>query len=476
MKKVNLITIMILVSLLTFAQPPGSWDRVWEIKSGYFRVLQNEHSGVVDMEGNILIPCMFDQIYDLTDDNYIKVLKNLKIGLYHLEKGIILPAEYDQIWHFEGETAKVMKNKKIGYVNRDGFLVIPVEYNHIWAEEDGLIKVMKDGKIGFLNRDGEIILPVDYQQVWSFEDEIARVLKNGKTGYVDRQGNEVIPTIYDRIFPFENGKAKAVIGNMVYYIDKTGKLTDDPAETLAEQPLKTQPSRTPIVYENNYPDKKVSNKKSNSFKGHLSSVNLGINSYVNENFTEKLPKGYEFMEINYERSWEISVYPLQHSTKLFSSYIGLVTAIGFNFNNYRFSLENSNDLTDKAKLWFPRVENDVEIYKSKLTLLSLNVPLMLEFQIPDATKKRNRCLYLSAGVIGSLKLNTHTKINYYYENDDYKKKYNKDIGINMFRYSYMVRAGYSWLGIYATYSPVSLFKTEKGPQLYPYSVGLSINF
>ena len=477
MKTISIICALLFVTMITSAQQPtGDWDRIWEIKPGYFRVMQNGLTGVVNADGEVLIPCQFDQVYDITDDNYMKVLKNLKIGLYHLEKGMILPAEHDQIWHFEGETAKVLKNRKIGYVNRDGYLVIPIEYNHIWEEEDGLIKVMKDGKMGFLNNKGQIILPVDYQQIWSFEENLAKVLKNGKIGYVDRDGNEVIPTIYDKIFPFEEGKAKAVIGNTAFLIDNTGKIIDDPVEYQPEQQTTSTQTKVTITRSEENLSTQKSKPKKKYFKGHVSSVNMGMNSYVNSNFEGTLPAGYEFMEVNNERSYEVSIYPLQHSVHLIGSQLGLVTSIGMQFNNYRFNLYNSDEINtnETAKLWFQPIPDNVKLDKAKLNIFSLNVPVMLELQLPDGTGQKE--IYLSGGIIGSMKLNSHTKAKYSYENTTHKPKLNKDIGINMFRYSYMVKAGYRWLGIYATYSPVSMFKKEKGPELFPYSVGLSINW
>ena len=505
MKTISILFVCLINTLLTVAQQPeGNWDRVWEIKPGYYRVMQNGLTGVIDSEGEVLIPCQFDQVYDLTDDNYIKVLKNLKIGLYHLEKGIILPVEYDQVWAYEDEIAKVMKNKKIGYVNREGFLVIPVEYNHIWQEEDGLIKVMKDGKLGFLNKSGQIVLPVDYQQIWSFEDNMAKVLKNGKTGYIDRNGNEVIPTIYDRIFPFRDGIARAKIGNNTFYIDETGKIIDGPEEYQEENSFISETTETGnqniiansgsntttstevrnstygneiIIRRDDYTSHTKSSKiKNKSFKGHLSSVGLGINSYVNQNFEEVLPTDYEFLDVNRERSCEVVIYPFQQSTRLLGSRLGLVSAIGLQFNNYRFNLYNSDDLNSNeiAKTWFQPIPDNVDLDKAKMTIFSLNVPVMLEIQLPDGKGKQG--IYLAGGIIGSMKLNTHTKVKYRHNDEYFKPKLNKDIGMNLFRYSFMARAGYNWIGIYATYSPVSMFKKDKGPDLFPYSVGVSINF
>jgi hypothetical protein len=499
MKNIILTIGLLFCTLIINAQQPeGDWDRTLEMKSGYFRVIKNGKAGVINSNGEILIPCEFDQVYDLTDDNYVKVLKNRKTGLYHIEQGIIISAEYDQIWTFEGEMVKVLKDRKYGYINKDGLFVIPVEYNNIWSpDENGLIKVLKDGKTGFYDTNGNVILPADYQQIWSFEGDLAKVLKNGKLGYVNKDGEEVIPAIYDHIGSFENGRAKAFLNGTVIYFDEHGNVQKNNEQDEKNSTLQTTPqsaeidnsknvdnsmnrldynrdgnSREIIIRNSDY--KKP--KKQKSFEGHLQGLNIGVNGYLNSNYEDIIPDAkYSFMEVNYNKSCEISIYPVEHSTRLIGSYVGLVSAIGLQFNNYRFNLENPNQLiTPETQSWFPEMPTNIDLSKAKLTLFTLNVPLLLEIQLPDG--KGHKGMYLSGGVIGSMKLNAHTKVVYNYRNVEYKRRMNNDMGLQMFRYSFVVRAGYDWLGIYAQYSPMSLFKNNKGPELFPYSVGLSINF
>src|SRR5690554_5219849 len=120
----------------------AQWERKWEMRPGIYRVLLNGKVGIVDANDQLLVPCQFDQVYGLDDENYVKVLKDLKIGLYHIERGLILPAEYDQIWPFEKGMAKVLRNKRMGIVDLQGATIIPCEYSHIWPEKNGIIKVL----------------------------------------------------------------------------------------------------------------------------------------------------------------------------------------------------------------------------------------------------------------------------------------------------------------------------------------------
>jgi hypothetical protein len=53
------------------------WERKWEMKPGIHRVLLNGKVGIVDDNNQLLVPCQFDQVYGLNDDNYRHGTKRL---------------------------------------------------------------------------------------------------------------------------------------------------------------------------------------------------------------------------------------------------------------------------------------------------------------------------------------------------------------------------------------------------------------
>ena len=56
--------------------------------------------------------------------------------------------------------------------------------------------------------------------------------------------------------------------------------------------------------------------------------------------------------------------------------------------------------------------------------------------------------------------------------DQYKTR--DQYNLNPFRYSAMLRCGVGKLDIYATYTLSELFKKNQGPQLYPFTVGITL--
>ncbi len=117
------------------------YDRYWEIKEGLYRVMLDNKMGVVKSNGDIIVPCQFNQVWNIDSEGFFRVLKKGKAGVYHESGKVIIPAEYDQIWSFNNGWAKVMQNGKLGYFNREGLAVVPCVYQQIWAFENGRARV-----------------------------------------------------------------------------------------------------------------------------------------------------------------------------------------------------------------------------------------------------------------------------------------------------------------------------------------------
>jgi hypothetical protein len=113
--------------------------------------------------------------------------------------------------------------------------------------------------------------------------------------------------------------------------------------------------------------------------------------------------------------------------------------------------------------------------KSKFTTSYLTVPLLLEFQVPAG--RRNKRLFISGGVIGGLKIGSHTKVVYKEDGNRKKDKNRGDFNLSPLRYCVTARIGYRALKVFANFYLTPLFQEDTGRELYPFSVGLVfINF
>lgn len=226
-----------------------------------------------------------------------------------------------------------------------------------------------------------------------------------------------------------------------------------------------------IMKDDNERKSKHHSSKPKNFKGHWSVIELGRNTFTKPDYALYASPD-DFMELNYNKSIEFNINPFRYSVGLLgnrrkgTARLGLITGLGFSWNNYRFDNAVTVDKVDNmlmpVSLDPPEYSN---IEKSKLTALYMTVPLIMEFQFPGNNK-----FYISGGGIGAIKLASHTKI----KEDGNKTKDHGNFYMAPFRYGVTTRLGYNKFCIYGSYYFSEMFIEKKGPIMTPYTIGIGI--
>lgn len=203
--------------------------------------------------------------------------------------------------------------------------------------------------------------------------------------------------------------------------------------------------------------------RSGKFDGHWEGLEMGFNGFDNPDYI--MYDGVEFMSLDQGKSMEVNINFYQLNIGLIKSYVGLVSGIGLSFNSYRFenpyTLRRDNEMTEAILLDTENLE------KTKLAVSFLQVPLLFEFKIP--VNQREGKVYVNVGVVGGVKIGSHTKVKY----GDEKEKDRSGFNMNSFKYAATARIGYKDIGLFGTYSLTPLFESGKGPELTPFTIGIS---
>jgi hypothetical protein len=205
------------------------------------------------------------------------------------------------------------------------------------------------------------------------------------------------------------------------------------------------------------------------FRGHWAGIELGFNNYLSDNNSTVMPADIYYMTLNSGKSLNFNLNFAQQSFG-FTQHIGIVTGLGINWNNYRFDGNNNIRKNSLGVIVIDSINDNLK--KSKFTTVYLTLPLMLEIQIPAD----NHHVNIAAGLIGAIKIGSHTKI--VYENGD-KIKSHDDLSLNLLRYGPTARIGYGNFQIYGTYYITPLFQAGKSPgghELNPFEIGLAFTF
>ena len=253
------------------------------------------------------------------------------------------------------------------------------------------------------------------------------------------------------------------LGNKrVVIIEKEGSTTIEVPEDTFKDSNKDRSSTEKYTY-----------KQKKRFRGHWAGVQWGFNGLMDPNFSLNMTGDNKYLELRQGRSWNFNINPIQYSFGLGTNYAGIVTGLGFEFNNYIFrnpvSLMVDNGITVEDDSY--ALDPNKNVKKSRFSTSHITVPLLFEFQIP--TSQNRHRIFFSAGVIGGVKIGSHTKVVY----DGVRKGKDKtrdDFNLSTFRYGVTAQIGYRAIKLFATYYPTGLFEKGKGPEVYPFSVGLTL--
>ena len=209
------------------------------------------------------------------------------------------------------------------------------------------------------------------------------------------------------------------------------------------------------------------------FEGHWSGIEFGFNGLANADYSIYPALEDHFLDNDLLRSNVLNLNMLQYSRgfQQTRNNIGLVTGLGVSFQSYHLDNNTTISIDENQKI-HPSVIYYDSNQKSKLSIAYLEVPILVEFQIP-LRNKANR-LYFATGVTGAKKFESHTKIKYRKEGKREKLKSPGDYSINDYKIAATFRMGYRWVNLFATYDIVPLFEDRRGPVIYPFSFGLKL--
>lgn len=207
------------------------------------------------------------------------------------------------------------------------------------------------------------------------------------------------------------------------------------------------------------------------FTGHWAGIDLGFNTLMDKELNRVYP---DFLEHDVFRSNSLYVNIMQQSIGLQKTRntIGFVTGLGVQFKSYRLNKNTTIEKTASGAIQGRRLVFDMN-QKSKFSAVYLNVPLLLEFQVP-VNHYANR-IFISGGVIGGYLLSSHTKIKYRADGNKEKLKTPDDYSLQDFRYGVMMRLGYRQFQCFVNYDLQPMFKEEaRVPGVYPFTFGLTL--
>ncbi len=231
------------------------------LEEGFFRAGKNELEGLVNISGQEILPCIYDQILQCSHGMAAVQFRN-QYGIVTLQdKWVVTPQrnplkilgphtylehEGSITWlkNFSGTALYFTTNPVtqqgdylIEETSSGGRWTISMEGRIVHREmpatqltewtgpsSEGFRPVRRNGRYGFINEDGLLMIPNRYEDVMPFSESRAGIKIRNKWGFIDRTDRIVIQPVYDKVQPFTSGLSKVCQKDKWGLIDNDGKI------------------------------------------------------------------------------------------------------------------------------------------------------------------------------------------------------------------------------------------------------------
>lgn len=168
--------------------------------------------GVIDKQGNEVIPCEYDDIsiHQIKQYGFAEVKKGGKKGVYDIRlKSILIPCMYDDI---RSTSLKEQSFCNVAIGNLQGVYdtktkreIIPCKFDDIRSfelKDMNFCRVEKDGLCGLVTKEGNMMVPCQYEEIEEgalISSDFCKIVYKDKYGVLNKNGEEVVPCKYGYI-------------------------------------------------------------------------------------------------------------------------------------------------------------------------------------------------------------------------------------------------------------------------------------
>lgn len=205
---------------------------------------------------------------------------------------------------------------------------------------------------------------------------------------------------------------------------------------------------------------------------HWDGIDLGVNMLLTKNGSMTMDSASQWLDLDYSRSfsWRFNIF--EEKIRFYKDYVGLIVGAGLTYNSYGLKNNVRVFTEDSSATYAVTIPDTLMTFsKNKLRATYVNVPVMLEFNTSDDNDKS---FHLAAGVIGGWKMGSISKQKWESNGEKHQYRNKADYNFSPFTLDATARLGYRNFTVFATYGLTPLFQKNKGPEVYPVTVGFQI--
>ncbi len=204
---------------------------------------------------------------------------------------------------------------------------------------------------------------------------------------------------------------------------------------------------------------------------HWGGIDVGVNMLLSRSGTTTMDTTAQWLELDYSRSlsWRFNIF--EEKIRFYKDYVGLLVGLGLTYNSYGLKNNVSIQTRDSSATYAYTVPDSINFSKNKFRASYINVPLMLEF---NTSLDNEKSFHIAGGVIGGWKMGSIIKQKWEDGGEKNQLRRKEEFNLTPFTLDATARLGYGNFTLFATYGLTPLFQKNKGPEVYPVTIGLQI--
>jgi hypothetical protein len=197
------------------------WDFIFNLGEGYFQVRKKDDTlgaterliqqfsqttvraqqlGVIDTNGKISLPVVFNEIFHL-QSNYFAVESNGLNGCYKKTGELVYsPKSATPVYFFNGR-AEIRETGGYGLIDTTGRYILSAQFDSIGILYKGYATITQKGLYGFIDSLGNVVMQPKYEQLQPLVNGVAVFAEKSKYGYVSLKGDVLFPAKFEEASP-----------------------------------------------------------------------------------------------------------------------------------------------------------------------------------------------------------------------------------------------------------------------------------
>lgn len=225
----------------------GLWDSCTNDNTFYY--IENGLYGLFNIKKGEIIEAKYNSI-KLSSDNRLNVTINSKSGIIDTNGNVIIPCDFDEI-EVDGDSYVLVNHinksrgsydKLYGAATHNGKVILSCEYNRI-KKYGHIFIVEKEGLNGCFDLNGRVIIDCKYKYLepaceWFIASVASDIYKTTVYGIIDGEGKPIIPYFYTRIEHLHSSSFRLTVQSKSITINIGSELPYSDTKPLCKNLLK----------------------------------------------------------------------------------------------------------------------------------------------------------------------------------------------------------------------------------------------